>query len=322
LPEVDLTAVDPELRPLLELLPPVDLTSQTLQYVREDLDRRVRASQSDTSRDLPVRDDVVVTAAGLGSPGVRALLHSPVDHELGGPVVLHFHGGGMVMGSPDIVAAANRQLAHDLDCLVVSVDYRLAPEHPYPAAVDDAYAVLEWINTHHDELGVDPRRLIVKGESAGGGVAAALALANRDRGEFEIRHQHLTYPMLDDRTCVRPRPDDAGRFVWTPSANEFGWQSYLGLKPGSEGVSQYAAPGRETDMTGLPPAYIAVGSLDLFCAESIAYAAGLIAAGGSADLHVYPGAFHSFASFNSTADVALRANNDSLRGLVAACQLR
>jgi len=178
--------------------------------------------------------------------------------------------------------------------VIVSVDYRLSPEWRFPAAIEDCYAGLAWTIAHAGELGIDPARIGVMGESAGGGIAAALALMARDRGEYGLAFQHLTYPMIDDRTCVRPPHPVTGEFVWPAHNNHFGWSAYLGREPGGDDVPAYAAAARAADLTGLPPAYVMVGGLDLFLEENIDYARRLMAAGVATELHVYPGAFHGF----------------------------
>ena len=186
-------------------------------------------------------------------------------------------------------------LAEEMDCVVVAVDYRLAPETVFPGAIEDCYAALRWLHSHASELGVDPWRIIVGGESAGGGLAAALALLARDRSEVPIAAQMLVYPMIDDRTGIRGElAPYAGEFFWTPSSNRFGWEALLGEAPGGENVSPYAAAARAADLSGLPPTFICVPTLDLFLEENIDYARRLVRAGVLTELHVYPGAYHGF----------------------------
>jgi triacylglycerol lipase len=208
--------------------------------------------------------------------------------------VLHIHGGGYVIGSALMSVMSNQRTAADAGCLVVSVDYRLAPETRHPGPVEDCWAGLRWLHDQAGELGVDPARIAVMGESAGGGLAATLALMARDRGGAPIAHQHLIYPMLDDRTGEGDSHPFAGEFVWTPESNRFGWASLLGPEAGSENVAAYGAAARAADLSGLPSTYLAVGALDLFVDEDIDYARRLIRAGVPTELHVYPGAFHGF----------------------------
>ncbi len=209
-----------------------------------------------------------------------------------------------------------------MNCAVFSVDYRLAPETPYPGPVEDCYAALKWLHGNAAMLQVDSDRIGVKGESAGGGLAAALALLARDRGEVTLRHQHLIYPMIDDRTSadgaeVHPF---VGEYVWTPELNRFGWTSLLGTSPGGPAVSPYAAAARAENLTGLPPAFISVGALDLFLEEDLEYARRLARAGVPVELHVYPGAFHAFDMAPQSARVAVDAARDSREALRRALQ--
>lgn len=199
--------------------------------------------------------------------------------------------------------------------MIVSVDYRLAPETHFPGAIEDCYAALRWVFENARKLNIDKLRIGVMGESAGGGLAASLALLVRDRGEFSLSFQHLIYPMLDDRTCVTQQPNKyVGEFIWTADSNFFGWKSLLGVKPGSEGVSIYASAARAENLSGLPPAYIATGSLDLFLEEDIEYARRLMRFGIPVELHVYPGAFHVF-NIAPKSHVAANARRDSLSAL-------
>lgn len=230
-----------------------------------------------------------------GAPDVRVMITRAKGRSNGGPALLHFHGGGYVMGSPEMGLATDAAYALELGATVVSVDYRLAPETPHPGPVEDCYAALTWLNAEAEALGADRRRIVVTGESAGGGLAAALVLLARDRGEISIAFQHLVFPMLDDRTAVGPEPSPyLGQFVWTQENNLFGWTSLLGGPPGGEDVSPYAAAARAENVAGLPPTFIACGALDLFLPENMDYARRLMLAGVPTELHIYPGAPHGF----------------------------
>lgn len=228
--------------------------------------------------------------------------------------VLHIHGGGYIVGSATMMSTANQRLSIDADCVIVSVDYRLAPETVHPGPVEDCYTALKWLHDNAAALGVDPARIAVSGESAGAGLAAALALLARDRGELRIAHQQLICPMIDDRTCTADPHPFTGEFVWTRESNLFGWTSLLGHAPGSEGVSAYAAAARAESLGGLPSTYIAVGALDLFLEEDMEYARRLIRAGVPTELHVYPGAYHGF-DRGGDATVVRRAYDNSLTAL-------
>lgn len=303
-----LDLVDPELRPMLDLWPTVDLTAELLPMMRQG--GRLPAP--------PVAEnDVKVetrSAAGpQGAPDVSLRIYTPAG---AGPFgcIYHIHGGGYVGGDAASLEFAHRPLAHALGCVIVSVDYRLAPETPHPGPVEDCYAGLAWTVAHADELGIDVARLGVMGESAGGGLAAALALLARDRGEYRLAFQHLTYPMIDDRTCLDDTHPHVGRFIWTPVSNRFGWASLLGHEPGGEGVSPYAAAARAEDLAGLPPTFIATGALDLFLEEDLDYARRLMRAGVPTELHVWPGAFHGF-DIHPTAAIAAAARDSRLAAL-------
>lgn len=200
--------------------------------------------------------------------------------------------------------------------MVVSVDYRLAPATPFPGSLEDNYAALRWLYCNAEELGVDRQRIAVGGESAGGGHAAMLAIAARDRGEFPVAYQWLIYPMLDDRTGThRAVPPHIGTFVWTREFNKQGWTAFLGVEAGSADVPVVAAPARLTKLAGLPPAFIGVGSLDLFVEEDIDYAARLNAAGVPVELHVVPGAYHGFDVIAPEAAVSRRFTQNWLDAL-------
>jgi acetyl esterase/lipase len=194
------------------------------------------------------------------------------------------HGGGLVLGRAAIEHDECSRFAQELGILVVNVDYRLAPEDPYPAAIDDCFAALTWLHDHAAELGVDPARIAVGGVSAGGGLAAAVAQRARDEG-MPVCFQLLIYPMLDDRTVLRAGHAGRGKVTWTPVLNRFGWTSYLGHPPRIDDTRPYAAPARREDLSGLPPAWIGVGDLDLFYEEDIDYAARLSDAGVDCELH-------------------------------------
>ena len=205
------------------------------------------------------------------------------------PALLWIHGGGYVTGSAAMNDRAVRRMAAHLGALAASVEYRLAPEHPYPAALDDCYAALQWLAARGD---IDRRRILVAGKSAGGGLAAALALRCVDAGLVDLAGQVLIYPMLDDRT-VQQSTATAAR-GWTPQDNSFGWRAYLGCEPGTNEVSAYAAPARRDDLSGLPPTWIGVGTADLFHDECVDYANRLRAAGVPTELEIVPGGFHGF----------------------------
>jgi acetyl esterase/lipase len=231
----------------------------------------------------------------VGAPDVSLLICRPAGVEAAVPCLYFIHGGGMVMGDnrsggfPGALAHAEK-----LGVALVSVEYRLAPEAPHPGPVEDCYAGLVWTVEHADEVGIDPARVIVGGASAGGGLAAAVALLARDRGGPALLAQLLLCPMLDDRNETPSSYQMAGLGIWDRGANEVGWTALLGAARGGPDVSPYAAPARASDLSGLPPAFIDVGSAETFRDEDVAYATRIWQAGGQAELHVWPGGFHGF----------------------------
>jgi triacylglycerol lipase len=302
--------VDPELLGLLDLFPTLELSAETLPIARA-------AVAFDFGP--PGVSEVEVTRKRIDGPGGAAelgvLIYRPRLPLRTSPCILHIHGGGYVAGSAARMEPVHRKLCGDLGCVIVSIDYRLAPETTAPGPLEDCYAGLRWLYAAAEELGIDTKRIGVMGESAGGGLAAALALLARDRGEYPLAFQHLIYPMLDDRTCVTPDPHPfAGEFIWTPKNNTFGWASLLGVAPGANGVSHYAAPARAQDLADLPRTFISTGALDLFVEEDIEYARRLMRCGVPVELHVYPGAYHGF-DLAPEAQVSKQAQRDSVDAL-------
>jgi acetyl esterase/lipase len=236
----------------------------------------------------PIADGVTVTQHDI-EHGQDVYVYRP--RKPGGGALLWIHGGGTVSGTPEYDHALCSRLARDHGILVVSARYRLAPERPFPAAHNDCYAALQWLHRSADQLGIDPDRIAVGGGSAGGGLAAGIVQRAVDES-VPVAFQLLLYPMLDDRTTTRP-PSHRGQLVWTRRSNAFGWASYLGPDHALRHLPPYAAPGRRTDLTGLPPTWIGVGDLDLFYEESLDYAQRLTAAGTQVDLRIEPGMYHA-----------------------------
>ena len=288
--------LDPDASAQVAAIPPLELTRDNL--------AGVRAWMNSIPAPAPTAGvDVTEHRIAGGQGGVRVLVYRPSKQSSALPALLHCHAGGFVVGSPETHAAANSALAEDVECVIVSVDYRLAPETPFPGPLDDCYDALSWLHQNASDLAVDPTRIAVFGHSAGGGIAASLALRARDRGEVPLVFQALIYPMLDDRTGsaadAEPHPY-AGKFVWTAANNRFGWNCLLEAEPGGADVSPLASPARAASLEGLPPAFIAVGTLDLFAEECMEYARRLIRGGVPTELHVYPGSTHAFDAFVGT----------------------
>ena len=303
--------VDPELGGLLDMWPTMTITAETLPAMRlRNLPLPVNPSAVErtdmTARTVPGPD---------GAPDVPVIIYRPKGSIDVLPCIFHIHGGGYVGGSAESVEGSHRALVAELGCVLVTVNYRLAPETRFPGAVEDCYAALKWTVARAAELAIDVDRIGVMGESAGGGLAASLALMVRDRGELRLAFQHLIYPMIDDRTCVHAEPHPyTGEFIWTPESNVFGWTSLLGVPPGSDGVSPYAAAARAESVAGLPPTFISTGALDLFLEEDLEYARRLLRVGVPVELHVYPGGFHGF-NIATGAAVATAAQRDAVASL-------
>jgi acetyl esterase/lipase len=291
-----LPPLDPELA-AIEGMPPTVLSAEALPKLRAR--QRAAAALGAPQSDAVVRADEVV-----GEVPVRVHRPAGVDGAL--PAIVSLHGGGLVMGSHRTDDNLFEHLCPTLGVVGISVDYRLAPEHRYPAALDDTRAVLAWVHDRADDLGVDRARVGVRGVSAGGNLAAALALVARDQLAFQL----LDAPMLDDRqVTASSQQDDLA--VWSRESNTFGWRSYLGDLHGTDTVPIDAAPARATDadLVGLPPAFVSVGALDGFRDEASAYALRLNHAGVPCELHVYAGAPHGY-HLAGDSGVARRARAD------------
>jgi acetyl esterase/lipase len=273
----------PDLRRIARVIPKQVITPVTLPIVR--LATRLMG------RHTPDDVEVLTLTSGVG---VR--LYRPTDASGTGPALLWIHGGGYLIGSAAQDDQLCRRFARELGATVASVDYRLAPENPYPVPLEDCYAALAWLVALPS---VDPARVAIGGASAGGGLAAALALLARDRGEIPLAAQLLVYPMLDDRTVQRQGLDNPGLRLWNQSSNKFGWACYL-----ADADPDVAVPARREDLSGLPPAWMGVGTLDLFHDEDLVYAERLRAAGVSCQVEVVQGAFHGFDGIVPKAEVS------------------
>ena len=288
--------VDPELSPLLDLMPTRIVTDENL------LEGRANRLPLPVPEDDGVSVDIRTVPGPAGAPDIDLYIFRPDGVAGPLPLIYHVHGGGYISGSVKQFEGMLRQIVAEVGCALVSVEYRLAPETVFPGAIEDAYAGLAWCFANAAKQGFDASRVGVMGESAGGGYAASLALLARDRGDYPLIFQHLIYPMLDDRTGTSSEPHPyVGEFVWPAANNRFGWKALLGREPGGDDVSPYAAAARATDLTGLPPTFIHTGALDLFLEENLEYGRRLARAGIPVELHVYPGAFHGFELSPSTA---------------------
>ncbi|MGM1060400.1 alpha/beta hydrolase [Saccharothrix sp. Mg75] len=291
---MDLTLVDPELRGPVRRLPPLPLGNRLVLRLIRAATARLPAARAEGVR---VRD---VT----GAP-VPLRLHQPVTAAA--PAALYrVHGGGYVLGNPRVDDARCVALARALGVTIASVDHRLAPEHPFPAPLDDCLAGWTWLHDHADDLGVDPARIALGGASAGGGLAACLAQRLHAEGGPAPAAQWLHAPVLDDRTAARRDLDAVRHRVWDNRRNLIGRRAYLGGDPGAPTAPAFTAASRAPDLTGLPPTWIGVGTVDLFHDEDLAYADRLRAAGVEVTTDVVPGAPHGFGSWAAGSTVTRR----------------
>lgn len=282
--------VDPTLLPLLELMPGTGFTAENLPAIREQSEQRFAFLGE------PAIQAEVKVIPGPGGP-LEIYWYDPAPGQAGRAALLHIHGGGMVIGSARSMRHGPAGMAAALGIPVASVEYRLAPENPFPAPQEDCLAGLKWLAENAAELGVDTARIGIIGESAGGGLAAATALMARDQGGPVLAAQFLTFPMLDHRTgsedCPYANPA-TGEFVWTRQSNRFGWSALQGDYAADDHRRGWFSPSLADDLAGLPPTWIGTGSLDLFLDENLDYARRLIGAGVPVELHSYPGAIHAF----------------------------
>ena len=313
--------IDPELRDGLALFEAMglageELTAESLPALRV----HVREFMETALADIPPNDRVVREDRTIPGPDadVPVRIYRPAGADGTLPGLVWIHGGGMIMGDLDMSNLGCDAYAEAVPCVVVSVDYRLAPEHPHPAPVDDCYAALTWTAANAEELGIDPARIAVGGSSAGGGLAAGTVLLARDRGGPPVAFQLLVYPMLDDRELTPSSTEFQGIVSWSTAHNRWGWFHLLEGRAGADDVDHYAAPARAPDLSGLPPALIQVGELEVFRDEDIDYAARLLRAGVPTELHVYPGAYHGWDLTSPEAAVTVRMVEERMRALRAA----
>lgn len=310
-------ALDPELEAALVASGGLEIVSLTPgRIAAERMTEAVDRPTLDSLRAIEGVDADEVTAPGPRGDVVMVVLRPGEDAPAPGaappttglrPGILHVHGGGMVMGTRFWDLDEPLTWVSGLGAVVVSPEYRRAPEHPHPAPVEDCWAALGWMVDHAAELGVDPARIVVAGVSAGGGIAAGLSLVARDRGGPALAGVLLRCPMLDDRAITPSSAMLAGELVWDSVSNDTGWDALLGADRGGEHVSPYASPARAQDLSGLPPTYVDVGSVDTLRDEDVDHALRVWRAGGDAELHVWPGGCHVFENFVPEAPLARRA---------------
>ncbi|WP_127359653.1 alpha/beta hydrolase [Actinacidiphila soli] len=309
--------LDPELIPALAMMPNADVSD--LAGARAEMEAIVAALNAGMDTTGVDVDEIHVPGPD-GAPDVVLRTYRPQGVAGPLPLVYDIHGGGFMMGAPDIGHGHNLLLSRELRAAVFSVDYRLAPEHPYPAGLEDCYAGLSWAAKNATDLGIDPDRIALFGSSAGGGLAAGLALLARDRGGPAIHFQYLAVPELDDRLDTPSMQAFTDTPLWNRPNAVISWDAYLGAgMPGTPDVPLYAAPARATatDLAGLPPAYISVMQFDPLRDEGIDYARALLSAGVTVELHLFPGTFHG-SSMIPHAEVSQRESAEALAVLARA----
>lgn len=314
--------VDPEVKPgldvyrLLGFESVANFSPDNLARMRTTISEFLAAGRAELPDNTEaISEDRAVVAADDHMIPIR--LYWPVDRNpvKALPAVYWIHGGGMVLGDLDMSDPRCETYVGELGCVVVSVDYRLAPEHPHPTPVEDCYRGLGWLADHASDLGVDPTRIVVAGFSAGGGLAAGTCLLARDRGWPAVTYQCLISPMLDDRNATHSAQEFSDILSWGGEQMEACWYALLGDAAGGDDVSPYAAPARAEDLSRLPPALVQVGDLDVLRDEAIDYAIRLMQAGVPTELHVYPGAYHAAEAFVPNADLSKRFQRDQLSAL-------
>ncbi len=301
--QLDYNKIDPELLPALEAFPALDLNRDNIKKMRDLL-----AAQPVAPSTIDVIQDKATIATDDGDLDIYIYKQSESTDQA---AVLWIHGGGYIIGSPEDERA--KKIAQYCECTVFSVDYRLAPEHPFPAGPNDCYATLRWMVANAAALGIDASKIAIGGASAGAGMAAGVVLMNKDKDNIPLKLQLLLYPMIDNLHATQSGKIE-NHPVWKRQTSFNAWEMYLDGEPG-EGASPYAAASRASDLTGLPPAYVCVGSEDLFRDEDIEYAQRLIAADVPTELAVFPGLYHGADSFVPAAKISNRLNQSFLRAL-------
>ncbi|WP_142956115.1 alpha/beta hydrolase [Enterococcus durans] len=298
--------IHPELLDTFENLSPMNLSEEALPNIRAINKASINAY---IDNDITQKDYYMLNE----NSGIRIKVYAPRNQTRKLPVVLFIHGGGYMFGSIEGNDPKCARYVKEVNCVVVSVDYRLAPENPYPAAIEDCYLALEWIVSNKDLLNVDIKRLAVVGGSAGGGLVAALSLLTRDRKGPKIKFQMPLFPMIDDSCTTYSSNEFHDKRIWSKELNKFAWSMYLKDIEGE--TPKYAAPMRETDFSKLPATYTTVGTLDPFRDETINYVQALISANIPVEFHLYPGCYHEFEDIVPNSYISKKAIEDSIVAL-------
>jgi acetyl esterase/lipase len=294
----DISVVHPELRQMAKTFPLIPFRRWNISLFQWLARFQPKGKQP---------DDILIEEVYIQSQDpdhkIRLQVYKPKNLVTPSPVLVWMHGGGFFLGRPEQNDLYMFHLVQELGIVIVSVDYRLAPNHPFPTPLEDCYTALKWVHHHAELLKIDPNRMAIGGESAGGGLAATLAQLAHDRGEVHPAFQLLVYPMLDDRTALRTDRSNTEWLTWSIDNNRLGWEVYLNQRLGSDNVPSYSVASRRTDFAGLPPAWIGVGTLDLFYEEDLAYAQRLRNCGVDCETMVVSGAFHGFDQFDPKLNV-------------------
>ena len=304
--------VHPELRDLLSVMPGSVLSYETIEAGREGLKQMTIGNVQTEDRAETIEKFI---PGREGDPDVRVLIHRSKDQQGVVPGLYYIHGGAFIMGTADMMQSACERYAVEFNCVVVNVDYRLAPENPFPAGIEDCYAGLQWFADNAAELNVNPDHIVVAGGSAGGGLTAALTLLVRDRKGPKIVAQFPLYPMIDDRCDSPSNIEVTDNRIWNGISNKTSWEMYLkDLEPGEE-IPIYAAPARATDYSNLPTTFTFIGDLDPFRDETITYVQKLRQHGVPVEFHLYPGCFHAFEGYVPNASISKEATSIFERAL-------
>jgi len=288
-----------------------------LEGVRQNIEA-VAAQMAESVKDIGgISKETIGVSYPDGSHSIHLNIYKPANSSKKLPALYHTHGGGLVTGKPELGEPGIKAIISEFPCIIVSVVYRLAPEFPFPTPLEDVYLGLKWVFDNASNLGVDPARIGIYGESAGGGLTAALAQLSRDRNEFSnsIAYQLLCYPMLDCRNTEPLAAGEEDTISWTKENNIFGWRSYLGGDPLTMDIPLYASAIHNNNLESLPPALIVVGGIDLFVDECIEYAKRLNHAGVSTELHVYPGGYHGFEMMAPEPGISKQLHRDLMNGI-------
>jgi acetyl esterase/lipase len=300
-----------EYRALFDMLPPLTLSCdmESVNATRVGLEQLTQMLNAQKSETVAISEKSFVYDE---DKTVKVRIYKPEIKEEVLPAILWIHGGGYIAGSADMDDNLCERFVNEVKCIVVSVDYRLAPEYPYPAGLEDCYAALKWMVENHSALGIDPSRVGVAGVSAGGGLAAALALLTRDRKGPKLACQMPLYPMLDNENTTPSSNAITDERVWSKEKNIASWKLYLSEQAKGD-IPYYASPGRASDLSGLPPTYTCIGDLDVFRDETISYISKLTQAGVATEFHLYPGCFHSCEMFFPQTKISQNIQNEYIQ---------